>query len=157
MLQKIYNHGIKFWKKYLPVKAPLTAPEVSEEEGSYASRFYRWILKSFKSFSSCGSARFNRHSCTVASLKVSAMIANDVAAKVLDTKSFRQHNIEHCWPDLWHYIYFLVQSGEAFMMEGNTHTHTRARRGSMETKSAYYCTYRWISRMQYPLSHRQFL
>ena len=27
----------------------LVAPEVSEEEGSYASRFYRWFLESFKS------------------------------------------------------------------------------------------------------------
>ena len=26
-----------------------TAPEVSEEERSYASRFYRWFLESFKS------------------------------------------------------------------------------------------------------------
>ena len=26
-----------------------TAPEVSEEEGSYASRFYRWFSESFKS------------------------------------------------------------------------------------------------------------
>ena len=26
-----------------------TAPEVSEEEGSYASRFYRWFLESSKS------------------------------------------------------------------------------------------------------------
>ena len=25
------------------------APEVSEEEGSYASRFYRWFLESIKS------------------------------------------------------------------------------------------------------------
>ena len=25
------------------------APEVSEEEGSYVSRFYRWCLESFKS------------------------------------------------------------------------------------------------------------
>ena len=34
-------------------RAPLccdrTAPEVSEGEGSYASRFYRWFLESFKS------------------------------------------------------------------------------------------------------------
>ena len=27
----------------------LVAPEVSEEEGSYASRFYRWFLESSKS------------------------------------------------------------------------------------------------------------
>ena len=26
-----------------------TAPDVSEEEGSYASRFYRWFLESFES------------------------------------------------------------------------------------------------------------
>ena len=26
------------------------APEVSEEEGSYASCFYRWFIESFKSF-----------------------------------------------------------------------------------------------------------
>ena len=49
-----------------------TAPEVSEEEDSYASRFY-------------GSARFN-WPCTVASLKPPAMIACDVATKVLDTE-----------------------------------------------------------------------
>ena len=33
-----------------------------------------------------GSARFNRHSCTVASLTVPAMIAYNVATKVLDTE-----------------------------------------------------------------------
>ena len=27
-----------------------TALEISEEEGSYASRFYHWFLESFKSF-----------------------------------------------------------------------------------------------------------
>ena len=37
------------------------APEVSEEEGSYASRFYCWFLKSLKelSFNSGGLAQFN--------------------------------------------------------------------------------------------------
>ena len=30
--------------------AAWTAPEVSEEEGSYASRFYRWFLESSESF-----------------------------------------------------------------------------------------------------------
>ena len=30
--------------------AAWTAPEVSEEEGSYASHFYRWFLESSKSF-----------------------------------------------------------------------------------------------------------
>ena len=32
-----------------PLCCGRTAPEVSEEEGSYASRFYRWFLESFKS------------------------------------------------------------------------------------------------------------
>ena len=30
--------------------AVLTAPEVSEEEGSYALRFYHWFSESFKSY-----------------------------------------------------------------------------------------------------------
>ena len=68
--------------------AAWTAPEVSKEEGSYDSRFYRWFWESFKSclFISRGFARLNWHSCTVASLKVPAMIVYDVAMKVLDTK-----------------------------------------------------------------------
>ena len=32
-----------------PLCCGRTAPEVSEEEGSYASRFYRWFSESFKS------------------------------------------------------------------------------------------------------------
>ena len=34
---------------YLLMYCGRTAPEVSEEEGSYASRLYRWYLESFKS------------------------------------------------------------------------------------------------------------
>ena len=30
--------------------AAWTAPDVSEEEGSYASRFYHWFPQSFKSY-----------------------------------------------------------------------------------------------------------
>ena len=74
------------------------------------------------SFTSCGSARFNRHSCTVASLKLSAMIVYDVATKVLDNVIF---SAQHRWPNLWHYICCFVQSGEAFTVEGNTHTQAR--------------------------------
>ena len=36
------------------------------------------------SFTSRGSARFNLHSCTLATLKVPAMIVYDMAMKVLD-------------------------------------------------------------------------
>ena len=40
------------------------APEVSEEEGSYASHFYCWFLESLKelSFTSGSLAQFNWHS-----------------------------------------------------------------------------------------------
>ena len=78
------------------------------------------------SFISRGSARFNWHSCTVASLKVPAMIVYDMVMNVLDTKWFPQHNIA----DLISGITFIVlfQSGEASTVEGNkhinTHTHT---------------------------------
>ena len=34
---------------YLPLCCGRTAPEASEEEGSYASRFYRLFFESFKS------------------------------------------------------------------------------------------------------------
>ena len=34
---------------YPPFGCCRTAPEISEEEGSYASRFYRWLLESSKS------------------------------------------------------------------------------------------------------------
>ena len=37
------------FSNFLPFGCGLTAHEVSEEEGSYASRFYRWFLESFKS------------------------------------------------------------------------------------------------------------
>ena len=33
---------------YLPLCCDRTSPEVSEEEGSYTSLFYRWFLESFK-------------------------------------------------------------------------------------------------------------
>ena len=33
-----------------PLCCGRTAPEISEEEDSYASRFYHWFLESFKSF-----------------------------------------------------------------------------------------------------------
>ena len=35
------------WYFYLSLCWVLTAPEVSEEEGSYASGFYRWFWESF--------------------------------------------------------------------------------------------------------------
>ena len=56
--------------------AAWTAPKVSEEEGSYASRFYRWFLESY-------------NSCLLLqgpSLMVPAMIVYDVATKVLGTE-----------------------------------------------------------------------
>ena len=67
--------------------AAWTAPEVSEEEGSYASRFYRWFLESSKScLLLLVAPRGLIDTCTVASLKVPVMIVYDVAMKVLDTK-----------------------------------------------------------------------
>ena len=61
------------------------APEVSEEEGSYASCFYHWFSESFKS---CLLLLVAPPSLidTLAHLKVPAMIAYDVAMKLLVTK-----------------------------------------------------------------------
>ena len=50
------------------------------------------------------------------------MIVYDVATKFLEREIFLQHTIA----DLtWYYIYCFVQSGEAFTVKENKHTHTR--------------------------------
>ena len=67
--------------------AAWTAPEVSEEEGSYASCFYHWFSESFKSCLLLLVAPPGLiDTFTVASLKVPAMIVYDMVMKVLDTK-----------------------------------------------------------------------
>ena len=64
-----------------------TVHEVSEKEGSYASRFYRWFLESSKGCLLLLVALSDLiDTLAVASLKVPAMIVYDVAMKVLDTK-----------------------------------------------------------------------
>ena len=55
------------------------------------------------------------------------MIVYDVATKVLDTAI---SSAQHRSSDLWHYICF-VQSGEAFTVEGNTHTQNQQLYGFM--------------------------
>ena len=86
--------------------AAWTAPEVSEEEGSYSSRFSRWFSESFKSY--------------LLFLVVPAMIVYEMVMNLLDTKWFPQHNIA----DLISGITFIVlfQSREASTVEGNKHT-----------------------------------
>ena len=69
-----------------PLCCGRTVPEVSEEEGSYASRFNRWFLESFKSCIFLLVALPGLIDTLVASLKVPAMIVYDVATKVLDTE-----------------------------------------------------------------------
>ena len=101
-----------------------TAPEVSEEKGSYASRFCRWFLESFKSFPLLLVA-LPGLIATFAQLLAwrSLLWLSMMAAKVLDTKC--NSSAQHCWPDLWHYIHCFVQSWQAFMVERNKHTHAR--------------------------------
>ena len=75
--------------------AAWTAPEVSEEEGSYASRFYRWFSESFKScllFLVALTGLIDTLA-QLLSLKVPAMVVYEMAMNVLYTKWFHQHNI----------------------------------------------------------------
>ena len=53
------------------------------------------------------------------------MIVYDVATKELDSEIFPQHIITDL--NLWHYIYCFVQSGKAFTVKGNKHTHASAK------------------------------
>ena len=82
------------------------------------------------SFISGGSARFNWHSFKVTSLEVPPLIVYDVAMKVLDTII---SSAQHRWPNLWHYIYCFIQSGEAFAVEGNKYTRARTQTGFYST------------------------
>ena len=70
-----------------------------------------------------GSARFNWHSCAVASLKVPAMIVYDMVMNVLDTKWFPQHSIAGLISGITFIVLF--QSEEASTVEGNKHTETK--------------------------------
>ena len=102
-----------------------TAPEVSEEEGSYASRFYRWFLESFKS-------------CLLLLVALPGLI--DTLAQLLAWRSllwlsmaWRQRYViqsnlissaQHRWPDLWHYSY-CFGSVMRSLYGGSKYTHTR--------------------------------
>ena len=108
------------------------AREVSEEEGSYASRFWRWFWESFKwfPFAFWGFARCNWN--FFAQLLVSRSLPwLSMTSKVqIGTWHRRISSAWHSWPELWHYICCFVQSREAFTVKGNkhilaqTHTHT---------------------------------
>ena len=74
-------------------------------------------------FTSRGSARFNRHSCTVASLKVPALIVDDVVTKERDLELFPQHNIADLNSGIT-FIVFFSQKKPLRWEEINTHTHT---------------------------------
>ena len=82
------------------------------------------------SFTSRVSARFNWHSCTIASLKFPAMIVHDVATKVLDRESSTQYNIAGLISGIT-FIVLLSQEKPLRWKEKKhihtKHTHTRAR------------------------------
>ena len=75
--------------------------------------------------------------CTVASLKVPAVIVYKVPTKVLDTEIFPQYKIAGLISGITFILLF--QSGEAFTVKGNkhtythTHTHTHTSTPSIET------------------------
>ena len=74
------------------------------------------------------------------------MIVYDVGMKVLDTGSFC--SAQHRWPDLWDYIYFFIQSGEAFTVEGNKHIHTHTH---THTHTTHTLTHRGIETFKFKL------
>ena len=108
---------------YLPLCCSRTAPDVSEEKGSYASRFYRWFLESFKS-------------CLLLLVALPGLI--DTLAQLLASRSLLWLSITWCqryltqsnflsttslaWSLALHLLFFSVR--EAFTVEGNKQTHT---------------------------------
>ena len=105
--------------------AAWTAPEVSEEEGSYASRFYRWFLESSKS-------------CLLLLVALSGLI--DTLAQLLAWRSLLWLSMIWWWMYLtqydflsttslfWslalHLLFCLSQEKPLRWKRINTHTHT---------------------------------
>ena len=79
---------------------------------------------SSSTFTSRGSAQFNWHSCTVASLKVPAITVYEVPTKVPDTESFPQHNITGLSLAL-HLLFCSVRKSLFGGRKKNTNIHTR--------------------------------
>ena len=67
------------------------------------------------------------------------MIIYDVAIKVLGTEIFPRHTIADL--NLWYYIYYFVQSGEAFTVKGKKHTYTSGTKNTSPVRTKYYVRY----------------
>ena len=103
-------------RPYLPLCWIRTAPEVSEEKGSYASHFYRWNLESLQELS-LTSLRFSRfHWHCFAQLPAWRFLL--WLSLTWQQMYLTILSAYHRWPKLWHYIYCFVQSGN-----GNKHRH----------------------------------
>ena len=96
----------------LPLCQVRMAPNDSEEEGIYISRFFIvGFLESLLdvSFTSRSLAQFNWHSFE----------------NLLIWWFFPwMYSAYHCWPELWHNIYYCVQLRDDPTVKENKHTHT---------------------------------
>ena len=135
-----------YFSSYLSLCCSWTAPEVSEQKFSYASRFYCWFWKIYKSCVLLLVALpdlIDTLAQLPASLKVPAMIVYDVATKVLDTEIFLHHTIVDL--NLWYYIYCFAQS-EAFTVKVNTRAPARVLINAKLRRNFRKCT--WINANQ---------
>ena len=114
---------------YLSLCCGWTATVVSEEEGIYALRFHCWCLESLKSCLLLLMALPGLID-TLAQLKVPAIIESPCYDCLWRGNKATWHRVissaQHCWPNLWHYIYCFVQY-DAFIVEENTYTNTHTR------------------------------
>ena len=108
-------------RPYLPLCWIRMAPEVIEEKGSYASRFYRWNLESLSelSLTSRCFSRFKWHCFAQLPAWRFLLWLSLLWQQMYLTISSAYNR----WPKLWHYIYCFVQSGEAFTVNGSKHRH----------------------------------
>ena len=117
--------GVPTVRQYLPLCCVRTAPEFSEEEGSYASRFvFRKFTNVVFYFSwLCPVWLTLLYSCQFKGSCYDCLWRGDKGSWYRNISS-----AYHRWPELLHYICF-VQSGKAFTVKGNkeitTHTHNK--------------------------------
>ena len=105
----------------MPLCRGWTAPEVGEEEGSFASHFYRWFRESFEELSFCGFARFNWHSfAELLAWRSLIWLSMTWRQRYLAQNQFSQHNIA----GLNSGIASTVMLNKERTVKGNKHTQT---------------------------------
>ena len=131
--------------------------KVSEEEGSYVLRFYRWLFPLV--YKSCflflvtfpGLIDTLFHGCQLEGSFYHCIWRGDKGPWYWNVISAYHRWLEHF---IWHYICF-VQSREAFKVRGNKHRHTNTHTHTHTHTHTYTHTNRHVTKLNRDLANLQ--